>query len=484
MSVALWCASFALGVLHSYSGITGIPKLLTVPSAHAQGPTCLVGMGTTFESDTAEGWTTTNVNGSLSSIQPGGPPPSHFFYQLRDASGPSTLDAPASYLGDLTAGLNQGCDRWLCYDVNLLDDGQDGISPDFLANFTVYGTSGGQQVSAQFVSTVSISEPTGMHGGWHHVCAPIKLIGLNDPLPTGWKYNGATSAWWGAWNDLMNHVDAIKFPVDWNNDATQEVVGYDNFCVSDNCDCVTFGPPDVSCQYGPAGSSGCYTVSVSITNHTGAPVTHVLASAPAGAGTVTPNVIIPLPAPLNPGLTTGITVVLCPPAGATSGLINIGLVGIGGGSCCRKQLSFDLPKCEPAACLWVPKYTVTCVPGAPPGTFDLSFGLKNMMSCGAGLYLVPQSPASVSPAYFAGPYPPNASDPNFVGFVGTIHVTGATSSLFCMDVFEQCIDPVSCCGRRLCFAVPNCWPNPMPPPTPNNTLQTAPGAPLDAAKGR
>lgn len=226
------------------------------------------------------------------------------------------------------------------------------------------------------------------------------------------------------------------------------------------CTCMTAKVDLVSCANGPSGPSGCYDVKLAIVNYSGQAVTHVLI-APA-SGTATPNVI-PIAIAANDTSMKTITVRYCPPAGVTSGALKVTLVGMPG-QCllCDQTVNFDLPRCDPPTCLWVPKYTASCVPGAPPGTFNLSFGMKNMLDCPAALYLIPRGGAKVSPSYFKGPFPANPGSSNYVG---NIRVTGASSSVFCMDVILQCSSTVNCCTKTLCFEVPDCWASPMPIPT-------------------
>lgn len=226
------------------------------------------------------------------------------------------------------------------------------------------------------------------------------------------------------------------------------------------CACMTAIVDRVSCANGPSGPSGCYDVELGIVNYSGQAVTHVLL-APA-SGTATPNVI-PIAIAANDTSKKTITVRYCPPAGVSTGAIKVTLVGMPG-QChlCDQTVTFDLPRCDPPPCLWVPKYTASCVPGAAPGTFNLSFGMKNMLDCPAALYLIPKGGAKVSPSYFKGPFPANPGSSNYVG---NIRVTGASSSVFCMDVILQCSSTENCCTKTLCFEVPDCWASPMPVPT-------------------
>jgi len=232
------------------------------------------------------------------------------------------------------------------------------------------------------------------------------------------------------------------------------------------CACMAAVAESVTCASGPSGPSGCYEVELGIVNYTGQAVTHVLITPP--TGTASPNVV-PLQIAANDTSKKKITVTYCPPAGVTTGAFRVTLVGMPGRcEICDQSVDFALPLCAPPACVWVAKYSAKCVVGAPPGTFDLSFGMKNLLDCtpGSSLYLLPKGGVKVSPSYFKGPFPTNPANPNFVG---NIRVTGANSTVFCMDVILKCGNAANCCTKTMCFTLPECWSSPMPNPTPDTT---------------
>ena len=469
MFVATWIAGAALGALdHQHPAGSGSRSSMVRP-AYAQpgATTCLI--GSNFDDGTTQGWTATAVD-PASGIRPGGstitPPVSTFYYHLKDASGASNLNAPAAFLGDLVKGLAPGCRRQFCFDINLFVDGDNNATahPSFAATFSINTASG----SATFASTTMVSEPGGADAGWHRVCAPFQILSTGQPLPPGWRLfdtagvliPAPTAAQWNAM--MTGPVTAMRFPVDWGSPQQLEEVGYDNFCVSDSCECVTFTQTKVSCAVGPSGPSGCYTVTTLVTNNTGQPASFVML----GSTGVSPNVI-PLVPPLPSGQSRPITFTYCPPTSstATTASVDISLAGAGGEPCCRQTLRFDLPPCPRPECLWVPKYSTSCVTGAPPGTFKLWFNYRNMTNCPTNLFLLASPPSTATASYFAGPYLP---------FSGTgptynvpVTITGATSSTFCMVISQQCKQGGNCCSRTVCFTVPNCWPDPMPSPTPD-----------------
>lgn len=224
--------------------------------------------------------------------------------------------------------------------------------------------------------------------------------------------------------------------------------------------CLTFSQTKVSCATGPYGPSGCYTVIATVTNNTGQPITALLLASTLAS----PNAIALSPALLS-GQSRTITFTYCPPATATTATIAASPQGQLGAVCCQSALAFDLPKCPPPECLWVPKFTTRCVAGAPVGTFDLVLDYRNMTNCPTRVFIVASPPSSASPSYFPGVYPPNPNGPSYS--LGTIRVTGANSSSYCFTVSQYCGDGGTCCSRRVCVPVPNCWPNPMPSPTPD-----------------
>lgn len=465
--IVLWCAGAVLGALPSDPAGGGHQRLSLAPSAYAQGAACRA--GSDFENNTVQGWTTSNVDTSgsppVSRIRPGGPTGSAFYYHLKDASGASTLNAPAPFLGNLVAGLTPGCRRELCFDVNLFNDGDNDatLHPGFAASFTIYGSATSAAPRVTFTSAPQqITETGGSNPGWHRFCAPLQTLQTGDPLPAGWTNlvdaTGNPSSSAADWNALMNATAAMRFPVDWGSSFQTEEVGYDNFCIRDICECVTFAQTKVECATGPSGPSGCYTVTTVVTNNTGQAASYVLVA----GSTASPNVI-PLSPPLPSGQSRPITFTLCPPANSTVAAVDISLSGPGGEPCCRQTLRFDLPPCPRPECLWVPKYSTGCIAGAPPGTFNLWFNYRNMTNCPTSLFLIASPPSTATASYFAGPYMP------FTGPGPTynvpVKITGATSSTFCMIISQQCKDKGNCCSRKVCFTVPNCWASPLPMPT-------------------
>lgn len=220
----------------------------------------------------------------------------------------------------------------------------------------------------------------------------------------------------------------------------------------------------ITCATGPSGPSGCYDVTLKVTNNTGQPITHVLLAPSTGSSTPS---VYPVAIAANDTTPKLITVRYCPPPNTSGAVMKVTLAGPAGRcNLCSVDIRLDLPRCDPPPCAWVAKYTATCVPGAPPGTFDLSFGLKSQLDCPARLYLAPKGGAKVSPDAFKGPFPLNPGNPNYVG---KIRVTGANASVFCMDAILQCVEGSNCCTKTLCFDVPQCWPSPLPSPTPDIT---------------
>lgn len=244
------------------------------------------------------------------------------------------------------------------------------------------------------------------------------------------------------------------------------IAGIDNWKVTLTtrpcASCLSFTGTKVSCATGPSGPSGCYTVTTTVTNNTGQPITALLLA----SSQATPNSI-----PLSPALPSGqsrtVTFTYCPPASATTASIVVSPHAQSGAVCCQTSLPFDLPKCPVPECLWVPRFTARCVTGAPLGTFDLSLDYRNMSNCSTRVFLVAAPPSSTSPSYFPGAYPPNPLGPSYS--LGTIRVTGANSSTYCFTVAQYCGAGEPCCSRRVCVPVPNCWPSPLPSPTPDIT---------------
>ena len=229
-----------------------------------------------------------------------------------------------------------------------------------------------------------------------------------------------------------------------------------NFTSKPCATCLTFTQTKAACESGPSGPSGCYRVTTTVTNNTGQPLTALLLS----SGQASPNVI-PLSPVLEKGQTRTVAFTYCTSSTGSSATVSIS--PLGGSACCQSNLVFDLPKCPLPECLWIPRYTTRCVPGAPVGTFDLTLDYRNITSCSTRVFIVAGPPSAVVPSYFPG-FSPNPNGPS--NSLGVIHVTGANSSSYCFTVAQACTDGAACCSRVVCVPVPNCWSSPMPAPTP------------------
>jgi len=176
-------------------------------------------LGDDFENGTVGGWSSTHAN-NFSVHHPGSSSNSCLY--AHDDQGGSTINAPPGYFGDWSHKLSAaGCSCGeFCYDVNLLNNGSH-VNP-LSSTFVLYGLSGAY---AQFQSTLTFVAGS----GWHHFCAPVRLTGGAPPAGTDgiWVLHPSTASW----DNIVQNVTKVTFPVDWANGEQVEEVEYDNVCL-------------------------------------------------------------------------------------------------------------------------------------------------------------------------------------------------------------------------------------------------------------
>jgi hypothetical protein len=221
------------------------------------------------------------------------------------------------------------------------------------------------------------------------------------------------------------------------------------------CTCMTADVASIDCEFDPAGLTGCYTVTMDITNNSGVTAAYVLLPNPE----TQPN-IIPLvpPLPSGTGEVRTITFQLCGLAPGTTHCFNVMLADADVEECCAIEVCVDLPDCD---CLQFSQLTVLC---DPAGNLTVNFQLTNLtpdviehVFIFAPLPPDPNAGITVTPDYFdftGSPIPPFTTTS-----VGPITITGAVpGTTLCLLVSGHNADLIECCAEELCFVVPDCDP--------------------------
>ncbi|MBI5387651.1 MAG: HYR domain-containing protein [Verrucomicrobia bacterium] len=250
---------------------------------------------------------------SVNAPGPSGLGGDHYLH-ARDLSGPSVIQNFAAFRGDWTCLASNGCAEF-CFDLRLFIDGSQqnlSITPAFVLLSDPDGPCGATPpIRAQFVANFAITEDAGTNGGWHHLCAPVKLL-ENGVMPSnsygGWRMlDGRPDSDWPV---LLSAVTGVQFPIDFTSNPAEEV-GYDNFCFHlEDCapKCLVVTNETVTCL-----TNGTYAYTFSVTNQSLAPISWLgLLDLPAGLsvnGQATGDLVwIDPPLPIGGG--TNVTVTL------------------------------------------------------------------------------------------------------------------------------------------------------------------------------
>lgn len=126
-----------------------------------------------------------------------------------------------------------GCGT-LCWDFKIFDDGFAFGSTPVNAVITIFdGTIENPTLSATFFIQVPLYEGS----RWTNICAPLKRIALNAPLPSNgqgsWIMDG--NAGNNDWNQLLNTFDGVAIRVDVEGAEDDAIIGIDNFCFQTCC---------------------------------------------------------------------------------------------------------------------------------------------------------------------------------------------------------------------------------------------------------
>jgi len=211
--------------------------------------------------------------------------------------------------------------------------------------------------------------------------------------------------------------------------------------------------PLVECIQGPLGPTGCYNVTVIVSNTSTAPVNSILVQGHAA----TPSVISLNP-PLAPGDTRPVEVMICPDQSVIAGgSASLTFIFPGTFGCCRQEVSFELPPCPGDPCINIPRYSAACVPG-DSNAIDLTIELDPPPGGGGVLHIG----GGIVPDMIPLPL----GNTNLV--IGPLHIdnapgpihdttTGVVTRRWCTTLYTTSDgEEGACCQRRACFELPTC----------------------------
>ncbi|MDC0743040.1 hypothetical protein [Polyangium mundeleinium] len=234
--------------------------------------------------------------------------------------------------------------------------------------------------------------------------------------------------------------------------------------------CASVDVKPLACE----GGGGGYSLTLEIKNELDEPMTYVLLPDPH----VSPNVVT-LPVPLQPGASTKVTVTVSGVNPGAGVCLNLGMSNPSQNECCSKEICFDVPAC----CFAVAGQKISCIPGAPGGTFEGSFNFENRtLDTIEHVFLFPPSGVTVSPQYVDVPSTP----PGGLAHVGGLSFSGATpGEELCLTVGIHDEEMNECCTDEVCFQVPEPCDKKVPgdPLSPTKNLTAAESCSVGAAGG-
>ena len=209
--------------------------------------------------------------------------------------------------------------------------------------------------------------------------------------------------------------------------------------------CATVAPPRLVCD--PA-HPGSFTAAITVTNHTGGPVTSIVLTPPAGSTYTLSQQVFPIP-PLADGASTTISVTI---GGASPGAhlcLTVTLMNLSAASdlqactrcCCSVNVCFTVPDCDCA----IVTGALTPVSGSP-GSYTYSFTVTNQSAFTIQhIYVHGPTGTTVTPTHLAVSIPPGGT------YSGSVTISGAGSPNFCIYLSLHDDAMRNCCVIQKCF---------------------------------
>ena len=403
------------------------------------------------------------------------------YLSARDASGASWVylqdpggDTPSDCFGPWKDLLSPGRCLELCWDVNLITDGDSSQVIAKPAQITIWSGN----LRAIFRTSTDIIENGGPNNGWYSFCAPIALADSDGNLPSSdqgaWTMTDADGnpAPPEEWNKLLCNVDRIGFPVDYHSSISEEWC-WDNICLQER-------PCPEPCEVSNGrwakkfGADGelVLTYTFEITNNTQYAATHGIPSSPEDLEILNdPDLFDPV---LGPGETRSITLsfgALQPGSEICFDYVLFNPVlsdqGNEEGECCRVEICLKVP------CVCIDEESIQCVdnPGSG-GEIQYAFNIINISGRTIeNAYLVPADPGvAITPSLVSlGGLQNGAAQA-----IGPFTITGYTpGEELCFHLILLDTANRECCFQEVCIEIPDCPPS-LAVSSPDNGLPTEP----------
>jgi hypothetical protein len=215
--------------------------------------------------------------------------------------------------------------------------------------------------------------------------------------------------------------------------------------------CMNVEVRSVLCEY-EDGLTGCYTVTLNVTNNSGQVAQYILIP----NANVSPNVI-PLGTGLPNGQTMPIVITICNVDSMTTFCFNLVLANARLEECCADEVCVDLPSCS---CYQLLQFDVSCITG---NSFRLNFDMQNLSGVTVEhLFFLPPLPPdplsgmTLTPSYIDVPTLVDGDNTGLINLVATLPFSPAPGTVICFQVALHDADLATCCYKQMCFTVPQC----------------------------
>ena len=394
---------------------------------------------------------------------PSGDPADGYLHAKDDSGGSwaflsDPADGTPSCFGNWKELLGPGRCLELCWDVNLLTDGDNSQVIAKPARITIWSGS----LRATFRTFVNITEGGGPNNGWYTFCAPIALPDSDGNLPSNvdgeWIMNDANGdpAPAADFTKLLCNVDKIGFFVDYHSSQTEEWC-WDNVCLQEGeCpDCMEVSTGKWDCVVNADGTRTLkYTFDVTNNSAHSADVALI---PDADGFDIEPNVYDFVP-DLGVGETTTVTLCFDDVQAGHEICFDFVLFHPEVGECCRKEICLKIP------CVKISEEAISC--DSVAGSTLYQFTLTNI------------SGGPVETAYLLSKDPGVTVAPGMVPLGGLadgasvvmppLTITGATPNeeyCFCIVLLDE--SRQRCCIQEVCLRIPDCGQGPAGDPNQN-----------------
>ena len=371
------------------------------------------------------------------------------YLHASDASGASWVRGGAPCPGNWKALLEDGRCIELCWDVQLITDGDPNQVIERPAK--IYIESG--NLSAVFTTATNIQESGDDLPRWYSFCAPIAPLNEDGTLPSNeqgqWQMTGNATP--EDWNELLCKVDTVAFFVDYHSTISEEW-GWDNICLleSENCGCMKIDNLElIGCRQAAAGNY-IYTYQFDVTNLSELTANTGVLDSIDDVVTFLDSTVINNQLDLGHNETGTVTVQMTGTPGEKTCFTFV-LVNNLKGECCRDEICVKIP------CVKIGDEQIECVNGPGPWTVDYSFTMQNVSGTAIdSLYLV----SSDSGVFF------NSSRIELNGLangdstnIGPISILGAAPNAeLCFYIVLLDDEGRECCVQEHCISIPDCGP--------------------------